>query len=104
MKRRHLVRAAEPALALPGLPWVRAQPAWPTQPVRLRIAFTAGGVPGLRMREMAVNTGWIVGKSAVGGNRPGAGGTLPGRQPRFAEDAHRREKILVEKLGLARPG
>ncbi|MBU6272767.1 MAG: tripartite tricarboxylate transporter substrate binding protein, partial [Betaproteobacteria bacterium] len=77
MKRRHLVQAAAAALALPGLPLVRAQPAWPTQPVRLQIAFPAGGPTDLTMRVLAENASKIVGQSVVVENRPGAGGTLP---------------------------
>lgn len=77
MKRRHLVQAAAAALALPGLPRVRAQPAWPTQPVRLQIAFPAGGPTDLTMRVLAENASKIVGQSVVVENRPGAGGTLP---------------------------
>jgi len=77
MKRRHLVQAAAAALALPGAPLVRAQPAWPTQTVRLQIAFPAGGPTDLTMRVLAENASKIVGQSVVIENRPGAGGTLP---------------------------
>jgi tripartite-type tricarboxylate transporter receptor subunit TctC len=77
MKRRHLVQAAAAALALPGAPLVRAQPAWPTQPVRLQIAFPAGGPTDLTMRVLAENASKIVGQSVIVENRPGAGGTLP---------------------------
>ena len=77
MKRRHLVQAAAAALVLPGLPRVRAQPAWPTQPVRLQIAFPAGGPTDLTMRVLAENASKICGQSVVVENRPGAGGTLP---------------------------
>ena len=49
----------------------------PTQPVRLQIAFPAGGPTDLTMRVLAENASKICGQSVVVENRPGAGGTLP---------------------------
>ena len=72
MQRRHFL-AATAALPLAS----RAQPAWPSQPVKLLIAFPAGGPTDLTMRVLAENAARLIGQAVVVENRPGAGGTLP---------------------------
>lgn len=79
-RRRALARlgAAAAATALPSLA-VRAQnaPAWPTQPVKLMIAFPAGGPTDITMRVLADNATKLLGQQVLVENKPGAGGTLP---------------------------
>ena len=102
MKRRHLVQAAAAALVLPGLPRVRAQPAWPTQPVRLQIAFPAGGPTDLTMRVLAENASKICGQSVVVENRPGAGTLVAGQQvARAAPDGYTMMVATTTTLGIA---
>ncbi len=72
MQRRHFL-AATAALPLAG----HAQAAWPSQPVKLLVAFPAGGPTDLTMRVLAENAAKLIGQAVVVENRPGAGGTLP---------------------------
>ncbi|MFN9281606.1 MAG: Bug family tripartite tricarboxylate transporter substrate binding protein [Betaproteobacteria bacterium] len=74
MQRRTLLMAGVAASVAPGL---RAQAAWPVQPVRLMIAFPPGGPTDLTMRALAENASKLLGQPVVIENRPGAGGTLP---------------------------
>jgi len=72
MQRRHFLAAAA------ALPLVsHAQTTWPSQPVKLLIAFPAGGPTDLTMRVLAENAAKLIGQAVVVENRPGAGGTLP---------------------------
>jgi len=89
MKRRTLLQAAAAASSVPTAGLLRAQPAWPTQPVRLQIAFPAGGPTDLTMRVLAENASKILGQGVVVENRPGAGGTLPAQAMQQARpDGH----------------
>jgi tripartite-type tricarboxylate transporter receptor subunit TctC len=76
MQRRHLLQAAA-AATIAGPAALRAQGAWPNQPVRLLIAFPAGGPTDITMRALAENAARLLGQPVVVENRPGAGGTLP---------------------------
>ena len=75
MKRRHLVQLAAASLAAPALT-ARAQ-AFPTNPIKLIIAFPAGGPTDITMRSLADNASKILGQPVIVENKPGAGGTLP---------------------------
>ena len=80
--RRHLLHAAAAVglgSLLPGVA-LRAQPAWPTQPIKLMIAFPPGGPTDITMRVLAENASRLLGQQVVVENRPGAGGTLPAQQ------------------------
>jgi tripartite-type tricarboxylate transporter receptor subunit TctC len=76
MQRRHLLQAAA-AATLAGPAALRAQGAWPSQPVRLLIAFPAGGPTDITMRALAENAAKLLGQPVVVENRTWAGGTLP---------------------------
>lgn len=79
MRRRHLVQlAVAAAFAGAGL-GVHAQ-SFPAKPIKLVIAFPAGGPTDITMRQLADNAGKILGQPVVVENKPGAGGTLPAQQ------------------------
>jgi tripartite-type tricarboxylate transporter receptor subunit TctC len=79
IRRRALLRSAACCL-LPLSAVVRAQAAWPSQPIKLLIAFPAGGPTDITMRVLAENASRLLGQTVVVENRPGAGGTLPAQQ------------------------
>jgi tripartite-type tricarboxylate transporter receptor subunit TctC len=80
MQRRHLLQTAA-ASALPS--WAalsQAQAAFPSRPIKLQIAFPAGGPTDITMRSLADNASKILGQPVIIENKPGAGGTLPAQQ------------------------
>ena len=80
MQRRHLLQTAA-ALALPVLGQnASAQNAFPSKPIKLVIAFPAGGPTDITMRSLADNASKILGHPVIVENKPGAGGTLPAQQ------------------------
>jgi tripartite-type tricarboxylate transporter receptor subunit TctC len=78
MRRRHLIQLAAASLAAPSLV-VHAQ-AFPAKPIKLIIAFPAGGPTDITMRSLADNASKVLGQTVVIENKPGAGGTLPAQQ------------------------
>lgn len=78
MRRRLLLCSA--LLSAFGLtPAAQAQ-AWrtfPEKPIKLIIAFPAGGPTDLTMRALADNASKVLGRPVIVENKPGAGGTLP---------------------------
>ena len=80
MQRRQLIQSAA-TLAVSGLAsQSHAQtsaPAFPGRPVKLMLAFPAGGPTDITMRVLADNASKILGQPVVIENKPGAGGTLP---------------------------
>ncbi len=74
--RRHLLLASTATLALPTF----AQSGFPNKPIKLLIAFPAGGPTDITMRALADNASKILGQAVVIENKPGAGGTLPAQQ------------------------
>jgi tripartite-type tricarboxylate transporter receptor subunit TctC len=75
MKRRQLVQLAGAALVAPVLT-AQAQ-AFPAKPIKLIIAFPAGGPTDITMRSLADSASKILGQPVIVENKPGAGGTLP---------------------------
>jgi tripartite-type tricarboxylate transporter receptor subunit TctC len=75
MKRRQLVQLAGAALVAPVLT-AQAQ-SFPARPIKLIIAFPAGGPTDITMRSLADNASKILGQPVIVENKPGAGGTLP---------------------------
>lgn len=78
MRRRQLIQFAAASVAGTTL-GAQAQ-AFPAKPIRLVIAFPAGGPTDITMRQLAENAGKILGQPVVVENKPGAGGTLPAQQ------------------------
>ena len=75
MKRRHLVQLAAATLAAPA--FTASAQAFPTKPIKLIIAFPAGGPTDITMRALADSASKILGQPVIVENKPGAGGTLP---------------------------
>jgi len=73
MFRRSLLCAALLGVAATA---VHAQ-SFPARPIKLVIAFPAGGPTDITMRQLADNASKILGQPIVVDNKPGAGGTLP---------------------------
>lgn len=73
MRRRHLLAAGA---ALPGV--ALAQEGFPTRPVRLVVAFAAGGAGDTVARLVQPVVGEALGQPLVVENRTGAGGTIGG--------------------------
>ncbi|MFM7970911.1 MAG: Bug family tripartite tricarboxylate transporter substrate binding protein, partial [Betaproteobacteria bacterium] len=80
IRRRTLLQTAAACSLLPLSAVVRAQAAWPSQPIKLMIAFPAGGPTDITMRVLAENASRLLGQTVLVENRPGAGGTLPAQQ------------------------
>lgn len=80
IRRRALLQTAAACSLLPLSAVVRAQAGWPSQPIKLLIAFPAGGPTDITMRVLAENASRLLGQTVVVENRPGAGGTLPAQQ------------------------
>ena len=80
MRRRQLIQLAAAAVATPSLTAL-AQPAdFPSRPIKLVIAFPAGGPTDIPMRSLADSAGKILKHPVIIENKPGAGGTLPAQQ------------------------
>ena len=77
MQRRHLVQLCAAALAATALGAQAQASDFPVKPIKLVIAFPAGGPTDITMRALADNAGRILGQPVIVENKPGAGGTLP---------------------------
>jgi tripartite-type tricarboxylate transporter receptor subunit TctC len=78
MQRRRFAQLTAASLAIPAFA-LRAQ-AFPVRPLKLVIAFPAGGPTDITMRSLADNASKVLGQPVVVENKPGAGGTLPAQQ------------------------
>jgi tripartite-type tricarboxylate transporter receptor subunit TctC len=76
MQRRHIIQWGSAALIAASLGTASAQ-SFPAKPVKLVIAFPAGGPTDISMRVLADNASKILGQPVIVENKPGAGGTLP---------------------------
>lgn len=77
MRRRQLVQLAGAALVAPTLGLQAQTDTFPAKPIKLVIAFPAGGPTDITMRALADNASKVLGQPVVVENKPGAGGTLP---------------------------
>ncbi|MES3012033.1 MAG: tripartite tricarboxylate transporter substrate binding protein [Pseudomonadota bacterium] len=77
MRRRQLVQLAGAALVVPAFGLQAQADTFPVKPIKLVIAFPAGGPTDITMRALADNASKILGQPVVVENKPGAGGTLP---------------------------
>jgi tripartite-type tricarboxylate transporter receptor subunit TctC len=83
MRRRHLLQSAAalaaPTSMLATLGIAQAQ-SFPARPIKLLVAFPAGGPTDITMRSLADNASKVLGQPVIVENKPGAGGTLPAQQ------------------------
>ena len=77
MRRRQLVQLAGATLVGSAFGLQAQTEAFPAKPIKLVIAFPAGGPTDITMRALADNASKILGQPVVVENKPGAGGTLP---------------------------
>jgi tripartite-type tricarboxylate transporter receptor subunit TctC len=74
--RRRFLRLAAGAVALPALSRRASAQAYPVRPVRLVVAFVAGGATDTLARLISNDLGQALGQNIVVENRPGANGYL----------------------------
>ena len=80
MRRRQLIQLAAAAVATPSLTALAQPSDFPSRPIKLVIAFPAGGPTDITMRSLADSAGKILKQPVIIENKPGAGGTLPAQQ------------------------
>ena len=81
MRRRQLIQLTAAAVASPSLTALaQSATGFPGRPIKLIIAFPAGGPTDITMRSLADNAGKILQQPVIVENKPGAGGTLPAQQ------------------------
>jgi tripartite-type tricarboxylate transporter receptor subunit TctC len=74
--RRRLLALASAALCLLQASPALAQPAWPNRPVKMIVAYAAGGGADIMARLLAEPLGREIGQPVVIDNRAGAGGAI----------------------------
>jgi tripartite-type tricarboxylate transporter receptor subunit TctC len=74
--RRRFLHLAAGAVALPALSRTADAQAYPVRPIRLVIAFVAGGATDTLARLISNDLGEVLGQNIVVENRPGANGYL----------------------------
>jgi tripartite-type tricarboxylate transporter receptor subunit TctC len=76
LPRRHFLRLAACAAALPAASQIARAQAYPTRPVRIVVGFAAGGGVDITARLIGQWLSERLGQSFVTENRPGAGGNI----------------------------
>lgn len=96
LRRRTTLGAMAATLVLPAL---RAQPAFPTRPIRIVVPNAAGGAADITARTVGQKMAGPLGQSVVIENKPSAGGIVAGEQVARAEpDGH---TLLLVSSGTA---
>ncbi len=95
--RRHLLGWG--AIGIAGLATAtagRAQPAWPTKPIRLVVPFAPGGSSEIVARAAAAEMSKLLGQSVFVDNKPGAAGNVAMAEVARADDQH---TIILGHIG-----
>src|SRR3990167_308251 len=77
MQRRNILQWGAAALAVAASLGTAQAQSFTAKPIKLVIAFPAGGPTDITMRALADNASKILGQPEIVENKPGAGGTLP---------------------------
>jgi tripartite-type tricarboxylate transporter receptor subunit TctC len=93
-----LLAALAAALAGPA----RAEPAWPSKPLRIVVGFPGGSTPDMAARVLADALGKAWGQTVVVDNRPGASGNIAADQVAKATDDHTLGVVINGNLTSAR--
>ena len=81
MRRRQLIQLSAATLAAPSFnALAQAGGDFPSRPIKLLVAFPAGGPTDITMRSLADNAGKVLKQPVIVENKPGAGGSLPAQQ------------------------
>jgi tripartite-type tricarboxylate transporter receptor subunit TctC len=99
-QRRHVLAAAI-ALAC-SASTVFAQPAWPSQPLKIVVGFPAGSTPDLMARLLAEPLQQALGQPVVVENKVGAGGNIAADQVARATDDHTIGLMINGNLTIAK--
>ncbi len=86
--RRRLLQFGIAATATLGAPGLRAQPAWPTKPIRFVVPFAPGGSSEIIARATAAEMGKLLGQSVYVDNQPGGAGNVAMTDVSRADDQH----------------
>lgn len=99
LRRRTLVTALGGMAATLAVPDLRAQPAFPTRPIKIVVPNAAGGAADITARTVAQKIAGPLGQSVVIENKPSAGGIVAGEQvARVEPDGH---ALLLVSSGTA---
>src|SRR5258705_12425862 len=101
LPRRQFLQLAAGAAALPLVSRAAGAQAYPSRPVRLVVAFVAGGATDTLARQISTDLKEALGQATVVENRPGANGYLAWNHVATAEpDGH--TLLLAENaLGIS---
>lgn len=99
--RRSLLAAAA-ALGLAAAGTAFAQPAWPTQPVKILVGFPGGSTPDISARALADALAKAWGQPVVVENRPGASGNVAADAVAKATDGHTLGVVINGNLTTAK--
>lgn len=100
--RRLLLTAATAAFGATVLPTRgRAEPDWPSKPVRFIVGFSAGSTPDLIARTIGEPLSQLAGQPIVVENKPGASGNIAADVVAKAHDEHTVGVMINANLTIA---